>query len=55
MYVGWSDSQTFIGPYTGTRYDFGILTRTKGFIDSRDIALLGAREDGQFVFEVGRG
>lgn len=54
VYVGWADTNTYIGPVTGTGYEFGLLTRRKGFVDNRDIGLLGVREDGAFVFEVGR-
>jgi hypothetical protein len=50
-YVGWLDSDYYVGDVTEAVYAFGLLERKKGFVDKRDIeGLLEIVEDGQKVF-----
>lgn len=52
-YTGLADENIYIGPVTGARYKFGLLSRRRGYIDPRDSAILAAKEDGLPVFRHG--
>lgn len=52
VYNGLSDKNLYKGPVTGTLYPFGLLSRSRGYIDVRDVpGFIDLLEDGLPVFE----
>jgi hypothetical protein len=51
-YIGIADANLYKGPVTGTLYSFGLLSRSRGFIDVRDSGLSELTEDGFPVFRL---